>query len=109
MGYKSRYTGVGELLRSDMVLEALAIKAEKVRAYAEDLAPESPLGSELSPPGKYKKSFKVVLDRRGGIHFNRAVAYIVNDDPIAEYVEHGTRNMRGLHVLIRSLMEALRA
>lgn len=106
--FTSSYRGIGELLRSDMVLKALAARAELMRAYAEEIAPESVVGSKLSPPGRYKKSFHVVLSKFGGRFKNRAEARLVNDDPVAHFVERGTSKMSGLHVLLRAAMEGLR-
>jgi hypothetical protein len=106
--YTSSYVGVGEMLRSDEMLEAMASKAEKIKVLAEELAHVSPVGSQLSPSGAYKKSFKIHLSKNGGRHANRAEAKVVSDDPIAIFVEHGTSKMKGDHVLLRALMEALR-
>jgi hypothetical protein len=106
--YKSSYEGVGEMLRSDDMLEAMAVHAEKIVDRAEMLAHVSPIGSQLSPSGLYKRSFRILLSKRGGRHFNRAEARVVNDDPIAYFVEHGTSKMSGDHVLLRAAMEAMR-
>jgi hypothetical protein len=106
--YKSSFEGIGMLLRSDGMLEAMAKKGEKVRILAEDHAAVSPLGSVLSPSGAYKKSFKISLRKDGGVRGDRAEAMVYSDSPVAEYVEKGTRTMRGEHTLLRALFEALR-
>jgi hypothetical protein len=105
--FESSYEGIGEMLRSDFMLMAMAERAEKVASRAEELAHVSPIGSKLSPSGAYKKSFHVRLSKRGGKQKNRAEARVVSDDPIAYYVEHGTVNMSGEHVMLRAIIEGL--
>lgn len=106
--YKGSYEGIGELLRSEMMVAAMAERAKAVQEMAEQLAPESIVGSTLSPPGRYKKSFRVETSKRGGFRKNRAEAKVVNDDPVAVFVEYGTTKMPGMHVLLRALFDGLK-
>ena|ERR1700677_196629 len=106
--YKGSFEGIGELLRSDMMLEAMLKKAELVKGVAEDIAAVSPTGSQLSPSGAYKKSFRVFGRKDGGKKGDRAEATVSSVDPVAIFVEKGTVNMRGEHTLLRALFEGLR-
>jgi hypothetical protein len=106
--YKGSYEGIGQMLRSDEMLEAMLKKAELVREVAEDIAAVSPTGSQLSPSGAYKRSFKVLGRKDGGKKGDRAEATVYSDDPVAIFVEKGTVNMRGEHTLLRALFEGLR-
>jgi hypothetical protein len=106
--YKGNFEGIGKMLRSDEMLEAMLKKAELVKAVAEDIAAVSPTGSQLSPSGAYKKSFKVFGRKDGGKHNDRAQATVSSNDPVAVFVEFGTVNMRGDHTLLRALFEGLR-
>jgi hypothetical protein len=107
VGYKSNFAGIGQMLKSNFMMEAMAMKAEKVRAKAEDIAPVYTGESELSPPGSYKRSFKIIITKRGGKNNDRAEAAVISDSPVAKFVEHGTTKMAGEHILLRALMEGL--
>lgn len=96
--FDASFTGIGQLLRSDMIRKAMEDRANKVRAEAERLAPVS---EHDRHPGRYRRSFhtRVGLNARR----SRVEAVVWNDAPEALHVEKGTRNNNPYHVLTRAL------
>lgn len=74
-------------------------KANAVKGIAGEIAPESEIGSAVSPPGHYKDSFHADLVEVAGALAGR----VYNDDPIAAYIEYGTSTMEAQAVLHRAL------
>ena len=98
--FKMSRSGVGQLLRSEMVRAELVRRAEAIRAAAVAM---SPVGGASDPhPGHYKESWKVDSTARGGRRRNRAVAYVRNDAYYARWVEYGTEKVHAHHVLLRA-------
>lgn len=97
------FVGIGRLLRSDMIAEALMARADAVKQRAEELAPVS---DDPNNPhaGRYKDSFHTRL----GMKRARVEAVVYNDAPEAIYVEKGTSVQEGRNVLMRAL-DILRA
>lgn len=101
MAYVHDYDAFGELvLREDWMLAEMTERAEKVKTLAEAIAPFDP---EDKKSLHYKEAFRVETSTHGGAHSDRAEAKVVNDDPIAVYVEYGTRNNPAHHTLTRAL------
>ena len=96
--FSASFSGIGQLLKSDMIKDAMSERADKVLAAAIAIAPVS---EKDKHPGRYKRSFhkRVGLnDRR-----SRVGAVVYNDSPEALHVEKGTRNNNPYHVLTRAL------
>jgi hypothetical protein len=96
--FDGSFTGIGQLLKSDMIRRAMSDRADRVRAEAERIAPVSERDKH---PGRYKRSFgtRVGLNARR----TRVEAVVYNDAPEALHVEKGTRNNNPYHVLTRAL------
>ncbi|TXS22388.1 HK97 gp10 family phage protein [Streptomyces sp. adm13(2018)] len=92
--------GVGQLLRSDLVLAEMVRRAEVIKGVAEAIAPVG--GPEDPHRGLYKDSFFVQPLRRGGRRRDRAVAVVGNTAPYGAHVEYGTERVRAHHVLLRA-------
>jgi hypothetical protein len=96
--------GMGELLRSEMMLRVVVRRAELIRALAEATAP---VGDERDPHrGRYKASFHIRSSRRGGATRDRAEAIVSNDAPEAVFVEWGHYGREPYHTLFRAGTEA---
>jgi hypothetical protein len=86
-GFQLDYAGLGEYLRSEEMKAAMLVRAEKVKAVAESIAPVDTGGPH---PGRYKAAFSVssgVQVRKTG----RAYAEVSNSAPYAFHVEFGTK------------------
>lgn len=81
--------GTNALMRSDGVRDHLRGIAERGADLAREVSPVL--------TGDYKASFRVEDTGSGGVHGDRAAAYIVNDSPHAARVEWED----GYHVLAR--------
>lgn len=92
--------GVGQLLRSPMILAEMERRANVIKGAAESLAPVG--GSGDPHPGRYKASFYVTSTSRGGRMRDRATATVGNRSPYARWVEYGTENVPARHVLLRA-------
>lgn len=92
------YRGVGELLRSQMVEDALLVRGERVKAQAEATAPYRP-GSETH----FRDSFHVESTREGGAHHDRVAVSVYNDDDAALSIETGTSDTPAHHTLTKAL------
>ncbi|NML55401.1 HK97 gp10 family phage protein [Streptomyces sp. R302] len=94
------YTGIGKLLRSEMIRREMVRRAELIKATAESIAP---VGGPGDPHrGLYQRSFGVTSTSRGGRRRDRAVAYVTNAAPYARWVEYGTERVPAYHVLLRA-------
>lgn len=92
--------GVGQLLRSPMVLSEMVRRAEVIKGVAEGIAP---VGGPGDPHrGLYKSSFFVQPVPRGGRRRDRAVAIVGNTAPHGAHVEYGTERVTAHHVLLRA-------
>ncbi len=83
--------GVQAMLRAPQMLEAMRVRAARVKARAQDLSPVD--------TGLYKRSWHY----RTGIKDGRATATVYNTVYYAAYLEYGTRYMRPRRVLTRAL------
>lgn len=86
--------GVGQLLRSPMVLSEMVRRAEVIKGVAEGIAPVE--------SGEYQRSFFVQPVPRGGRRRDRAVAIVGNRAPHGAHVEYGTERVTAHHVLLRA-------
>lgn len=102
MTFKANYVGIGEMLCSEGMQEAMRKRAEHGKEFAEAISPVDETGPH---PGRYKESFTVEADVREGHETRRAVGRLVNSAPEAPYVEwgNGTAKYQGDHVLRRAL------
>lgn len=89
--YTPNRAGLRALLASPGVQRALRVKAERVKARAEAIAPVR--------TGHYKASFDVESGVRGGKAYGR----VINRAPYARFVEFGTRYMKKQRILGRAL------
>jgi hypothetical protein len=98
-GYQADYSGIGRLLTSPGMVAEMRRRAEKMKVYAESIAPVDEHGPH---PGRYKASFHVEsgVQRR---KTSRAFGRLYNDSPEAFYVEFGTSRTPRHRVLGRSL------
>lgn len=94
--YKLNHTAFREeLLNAPWMVEEMRKRAERGKAYAEQIAPVD--------TGQYAASFEVESGTHGGIHGDRAWALLSNSDPAAPYVEFGNGHDHGEHVLLRTM------
>jgi hypothetical protein len=77
--YRGDYDGLGELMRSGEMQQAMRQVAEDAMEYAASTAPVR--------TGDYKAHFSVTVTGEGGKHGNRAEADVVNDSDHAVLVE----------------------
>ncbi|MGA4867564.1 HK97 gp10 family phage protein [Streptomyces lavendulocolor] len=98
--FKMSKRGVGQLLRSDMVLAEMVRRGYVIKSTAEAIAP---VGGPGDPHrGLYRSSFYVRPVPRGGRRRDRAVAIVGNTAPYGAHVEYGTEQVRAHHVLLRA-------
>jgi len=99
--FKADKRGIGELLRSPMLVAEMTRRAELIKEVAEVIAPMSPRPDH---PGLYKASFVVEVTARGGRRRDRAQATVVNTAWYSAWVEYGAEGGRGggHHVLLRA-------
>lgn len=81
-------SGVGELLRSEMVEAELKRRGELIKAAAVATAPVG-IPPDDKHPGLYRDSFHVLSTRQGGRRRDRAVVTVINPVPYARWVEYG--------------------
>lgn len=99
--FKPNHAGIAAMKRSPAMVEAMRAKAERMKTFAEVIAPVD--------TGEYKASFVVTAGVRAGSAFGRCA----NTCDHAIYVEfahrvhNSTRVVAGQHILGRSL-DALR-
>jgi hypothetical protein len=101
------YEGIGELLRSDFAEAHLRERADRMKDFAEVIAPVS---TDRKNPhrGRYLAEFSVSTTRHGGFRRDRAQATLTNTSPEAVFVETGTSRQRGQHVLRRAMTDGAR-
>lgn len=96
-------SGVGELLRSEMVEAELRRRGELIKAQAVATAPVGTPPDDKHP-GLYRDSFEVRSTREGGRRHDRAVVTVINVAPYARWVEYGngTPYAPAHHTLLRA-------
>jgi|SRR4051794_28287398 hypothetical protein len=84
--------GVQAMLRAPYMIEAMRVRAARVKSRAQDLSPVL--------TGRYRRSwhYRAGLNARG-----YASATVWNDAPYAGFLEFGTRYMQARRVLARSI------
>ena len=97
--FKMKRKGVGQLLRSPMVLAEMLRRAEIIKGVAVGI---SPVDADSPHPGHYKGSWETDSTARGGRRKDRAVAYVRNTSYYARWVEFGTERVPAHHVLLRA-------
>jgi hypothetical protein len=99
--FKASYSGVGQLLRSDMMEREMLRRANLIRNVAEGIAPVgTPPGDPH--PGVYKAAIVVASTKRGGRRRDRAAATVTNTAYYARWVEYGTERVPAHHVMLRA-------
>lgn len=79
--------------------DAMRLVADGIMTRAIAIAPVD----EKSPhPGRYKASFHVKVNERGGATHDRAEAVVYNDAPESIYVEFGHWGAEPEHILQRA-------
>lgn len=99
--FNASYTGIGQLIRSAEMQQAMRQMAEKIKTKAESTAP---VGGPRNDPhaGRYRDSFKVESGRDGGRKKDRAYGRVVNDAPEAFYIEYGSSRIEAHHTLLNA-------
>jgi HK97 gp10 family phage protein len=87
--------GVEAMLRSPQMVEAMRVRAARVKARAQQISPVD--------TGLYQRSWHY----RAGVRGGKAWARVYNTVHYAGYLEFGTRYMRRRRVLARA-MDAIR-
>lgn len=95
------------MLRSDMMVSAMAARGERVLARAIGTAPVYK-GPDDKHRGRYKARFSMSTTSHGGSRGNRAAAVIRNSDPAAFEIEFGTSEEAGHYTLRNALSAASR-
>jgi hypothetical protein len=91
--FKGNYKGVGKILVSKKMQDAMEERAEKVQGRCVANAPED--------TGTYKASFRIETGIRPGSK-PRAQSKVINDDKAAAYVEWGTSRTPRFRVMGRA-------
>lgn len=97
--YVPNRANLGEMLRSDFMRAAMEARAQRIKSFAEALAPVGDPATDPHP-GLFRSSFHVTSTNRGGPNRDRAEATVTNDAPYAQWVEFGTSRKRGHHTLL---------
>ena len=84
--------GVQAMLRAPYMIEAMRVRAARVKARAQDLSPVR--------TGRYRKSWH---DRAGLNSRGYASAKVYNTAPYAAFLEFGTRYMHARRILARAV------
>lgn len=99
--FTGSYAGIGEMLCSGDMQDAMRQLAEQVKSRAEATAP---VGDPQEDPhaGRYKSAFHIStgVQRRKTA---RAYAEVTNDAPEAVDVEFGDSQAGGRHILLNAL------
>ncbi|HET8589010.1 MAG TPA: hypothetical protein VFM01_05205 [Nakamurella sp.] len=95
--FKKNYAGIGEMLRMPGVEAALREMAERAEAAAVAAAPVGP--ADDPHRGRYKASFEVSSGSHGGVHKDRAFGRLENTSEESFYVEYGTSQQEGRHII----------
>jgi hypothetical protein len=99
------HRGVGIMLNSFEMMEALRPFGEEIKMRAEAMAPVYQgkyWGNTGRFSGRYKVSFHIRSRRYGGTKGDRAQVQVYNDSPEAFWVEFGNRGDEPYHVLHRA-------
>lgn len=102
--FTASFSGIGQMLRSVDMQNAMRVIAERVKQRAEATAP---VGDPDQDPhaGRYKNSFYITT----GVQryaTARAYAEVGNTAPEAVYVEFGTSEQGAHHTLLNALAAA---
>jgi hypothetical protein len=97
--FKPRSAGIGEMLRSPMMVAEMLRRAQQAKAVAEVIAPRR--------TGKYAKSFRASAVKRGGIHKDRACGRLTNRDPAAYQIEVGTKDTPAHRTMITAMFSGM--
>jgi hypothetical protein len=97
--YTPDHSGMGQLLNSDMMRDAMEQRALEIKMRAEVIAP---VDMKSKHPGRYKASFHVRSHLHGGVTNDRAEAVVYNDAPEAFYVEFAHWGAEPEHILVRA-------
>lgn len=90
MTFKANYEGIGEMLNSPFMREAMVVRAEAIRTAAEADA------ATYSDSGEFARSFAPIESgTHGGVHKDRAYAIVRNTDPAALSIEFGHLSEKG--------------
>jgi hypothetical protein len=92
------YRGIGEMLNSEDMVAGMLGLAEKIKTRAEEIAPY-----DAHNRTHYKDAFSARAAKHGGMHKDRAVGTVTNDDDAAFYIEFGNVNITKHRVLGKSL------
>lgn len=95
--FKASYSGIGRMLNSDFIQDAMHDHAQKIKDYAISISPQG-------TSSRYRSSFviyKIRVLASGGI---RAGARLYNEAPYAAAVEFGNRKnkFRGQKILSKA-------
>jgi hypothetical protein len=102
--FEASYHGIGEMIRSEFMLAEMARRGSNIFAVAVATAPVGHLPRDMHA-GRYKASFGMELNRRGGIHNDRAEAKVTNDAFEAIFVEYGHEgDNEPYHTLFHAMM-----
>jgi len=96
--YELNAAGVGELLRSHAMLDAMVDTAREIKYIAEATAPVD--------SGDYVGSFRITSTNFGGPKGDRAQATLENYSDHAFYVEFGTSRFKGFHTIFNAAQAA---
>jgi hypothetical protein len=96
-GFQADYDGIGEMLRSQMIGDALFTRGEAVRGTAEATAPFDPRNATHFRDSFHTKAPEV---RDGG---DRMVVTVYNDDDAAVSIECGTSTHDAHYTLTKAL------
>lgn len=99
--FRASYSGIGALIRSAEMQQAMLRMAERIKSKAESTAPVGD-PKEDSHAGRYRDSFKVESGRDGGRNKDRAYGRVLNDSPEAFYVEYGSSKVAAHHTLLNA-------
>lgn len=98
--FDASFDGIGEMLRSDFMEEAMRVRAEAVKEAAVAAAPFDPDSKDGT---HYRDAFEVTTRRDGGYGNDRAAGIVSNDDGAALWIELGSRTIEARHVLGKAL------
>jgi hypothetical protein len=112
--YVGSYSGIGEMLRADFMVEEMGRRAQAVMDQAVATAPVYTGTGRDTHRGRYKDAFSMHTTDHGGWKGDRAAGIVTNDAPEAVFVEfsskhpteHGIRMQPGHHTLLNALYSA---
>lgn len=105
--FTGSYSGIGQMLVADFMVEEMGARADRVLARCIETAPIY-AGPFLDlHRGRYKDSFRKADEtiKVAGTGTRRALGRVINDAPEAFWVEFGTRNNDDHHTM-RNALEA---